>query len=560
MKKLFLLSLITLFAAGLVMFGCDSSDDDKVTTPGSETDPAYLTFMSQFEGVDEITGDNVSMAFMFMEEIMSSQPVKSSKWSSNTKAADLNGGSLSLIYHEASGYWYCTADEYDPMDSISFNYVDSIQFKHGSTVVQWPDLDYLTEVKSYFTLTAEKNLVPMGSISQNLVITIAVPGSDILTVNGNGTINVTTEFTDVDMNDTTTCSVDFDYNVAFNALILDMNQGSESGLPCPTSGALVYTGAAVIGCTGAHTGSVSGTWNVTETFDHGSVSIVVNNGTNSWTMTDSCDYEPPATIDSSMVVDVFDGEDAFNNVFKSLDLSIRLLDSIPQAPSKVAGPLKSLDGGEDINITAINSYSYQNGWHIFDFSANVVNYIFNDTVFVSGIDSIKLLNNSEPVQYPVGTESFDEVYERAHATYSQSWNDDYGAVHHLVSVALDSSPTDTVITINGTTSDTVAVSFEEELMACSMDMDLNQTISNLTMSVVSGSDCPISGSVSSNANLAIDCSGQEGSFSYDENLTVGLVVNQDNSITVTYHSSNLDFSVTEQCGTQVYAPSHSPWF
>ena len=99
MKKLFLLSLITIFAAGLVMFGCDSSDDDKVTPPGSENDPAYLTFISQFEGVDEITGENVEMAFMFMEEIMDSQPLKSSKWSSNTKASSIND--LSLVYHEA---------------------------------------------------------------------------------------------------------------------------------------------------------------------------------------------------------------------------------------------------------------------------------------------------------------------------------------------------------------------------------------------------------------------------------------------------------------------------
>lgn len=558
MKKLFLLSFITVLAASLFMFGC-SDDNEDVISPGSNDDPSYLTFISQFEGMDEVTGDNVEITFGFIEEIMMSMPVKTSRWSFPKKASGAND--VLVTYHTASGYWYCTADDYDPMDSIMFNYVDSIQFKHGSTVVQWPNLDYLTEVKSYFTLTAEKNQVSMGSITQNLVITIAVPGSDILAVNGSGSIDVATEFTEIDMYDTTTCSVDFDYDVLFSNLVMDMNANNEeSGLPCPESGMLSYTGAVVIGCTGANTGSVSGNWNVSESFDQGIISVVIISGNNSWSFTDSCDYTPPETIDSSMVVNILGGEDAFNNVFKSLDMSISLLDSIPQIPGKVAGSLKSLGGGEDIIITAINSYSYENGWHIFDFSADVIDNYNNDTVFVAGVDSVKLLLGGTPVQYPSGTESFDAINEHAHASYSQSWSDDFGAVHHLVEVALESSPTDTVITISGTTNDTASFSNEDQLMACSIDMNLNQTISSLVMSVVDNSGCPSSGSITTTAGLDMSCSGQNGSFNYNDDITVGLVVNQNGTITITYQSNNLNFSVTESCGEQLAAPSQSPWF
>lgn len=559
MKKLLFMSFIAILAASLVMFGC-SDDDDNITTPGSTDDPSYLTFISQFEGLDEITGENVEATFAFIEEIMASMPLKTSDWENSSKTAGYEA--VNVTYHEASGYWYCTADRYDPYDSLTFNYVDSIQFKHGNTVVQWPNLDLLSEVRSYLTLTAIKNDASIGTLKQNIVITVAIPGSDVLTLNGNGSIDVTTEFTDVDMYDTTTCSIDFDYNVAFTNIIMDMNASSgEGGLPCPETGSIAYTGAAVIGCTGADSGSVSGNWNVTQTFNQGVITIVVYNGDNSWTMTDSCDYVPGgAAVDSSMVVDIINGEDAFNNIFKSLDMSISLLDSIPQAPSKVAGSLKSLSDGEDITITAINSYSYENGWHIFDFTADVVDPFYNDTVFVNGIDSIQLLMGSTPVQYPTGTESFNSITQHAHAGYTQSWNDDYGAVHHLVGVSIDSSPTDTIITIGGTANDTVSASFDTDMMSCGLDVSFNQTISSLTMSVMDNSGCPSSGSVTTAAEIGMACSGQNGDFNYNEYMTVSAVVNNDGSITVTYESSNLNFTVTETCGTQMASPNHSVWF
>ncbi len=271
--------------------------------------------------------------------------------------------------------------------------------------------------------------------------------------------------------------------------------------------------------------------------------------------------------DTSLVSEFFTGEDIFDNPFKTLDVSMALLDSIPSTPAKASSDFRSLEGDDDVIITRILSYSYSEGWHIFSFEANSVSSLGYDTVYISGIDSVKFLLSSQPLQYPNSTEDFDEIVQHAHAFWNSSWGSDYGSVHHLFEVNKEIVSLDTFITINGIVNDTVAATEEDSTSNCSIGANLNQTITNLKLNVSdqAQNDCPISGSIISSTNLDIYCLSLDtaNSFTIDMNMSIEItaVVNDDASITVTYTGNNVTWSsTTEPCGGVVTSSRQSPWF
>jgi hypothetical protein len=155
--------------------------------------------------------------------------------------------------------------------------------------VQWPDEDSLTEVRSYLTMEASEG-ENTGTLHQNLEMTAASPGSDTLTIAGSGTLVTFFECQDVAGADTTYCSIDLEYGVTVDDIVVIRYSTIGDDYSCPLSGGISYVGAIDMACEGATQASLTGTWNVVQTFEEGTVTTVVTNGSNQWSQTSVCDW------------------------------------------------------------------------------------------------------------------------------------------------------------------------------------------------------------------------------------------------------------------------------
>ena len=266
--------------------------------------------------------------------------------------------------------------------------------------------------------------------------------------------------------------------------------------------------------------------------------------------TDSAGTGNDYASDSAIISDFFGDDDIFGTPFEAFALSFALLDSIPVgAAPKSAGGLKALqDENEQVTITAVISYIYSGGWHIFEFEATVVDLIAYDTIDVVGIDSVQLLDDGQPVQYITPETQMDELRARTHADLDDRSGESHGDMHHAVSFAMDTP----VITINGTVHDTLSASSQDEGGSCEVSLTLDQTITNLQMyvGISEGGDCPNSGHVSMTASLDMTCVGLDDgptSLSISGTWTITATVNDNNTVTITYTDGTTTWATTETC-------------
>ncbi len=266
----------------------------------------------------------------------------------------------------------------------------------------------------------------------------------------------------------------------------------------------------------------------------------------------------PEPVDSNFMNDIF-GEELLMNSIHSIEVSLALLDSIPGATVKENGglSLSVMEGEQEIIITAIGSYSYENGWHVFQFDAIVVDLEFNDTTAVSGLDSVRVSFEGSPLQFPNSQSEMDELLARAHARWNSlpdSLNN--AAIHHRLDVSLDFlNNNDTLINLAGTVSDTISIQDSLEQSFCQLELTLNQTMTNFQF-YPSSSDtvCPESGSTTATVTLNVACTG--GAFdtlNVDGTWTISATINDDNSVTITFTNGIVSWTVTEPCGGGVAA-------
>jgi hypothetical protein len=155
--------------------------------------------------------------------------------------------------------------------------------------VQWPDEDALSEIRSFKTLTMTGEEIVAAGAYQNLVLTVDPMVADLLHLDGAGGVNAEVEFEDTEMGQTSNCSVDADMGYLVNDIVMDISEGGSEGPGCPRSGTLSYAGSIDISCTGDRELSVSGSWSVSQTFDNTNVAYSVSNGSNGWTLNETCD-------------------------------------------------------------------------------------------------------------------------------------------------------------------------------------------------------------------------------------------------------------------------------
>ena len=130
MRRLFILALLLLALVTLFLaVGCDDDDD---TVTGSTDDPRLEAFDMIFGQVEMGTQQMVGLPLMFMDSIMT-EGLGLGKGRSHSLQGFHN---YTLTWHEASQYWYCTAELIDDYTTVSV--IDSIQFRYASGPVKYP--------------------------------------------------------------------------------------------------------------------------------------------------------------------------------------------------------------------------------------------------------------------------------------------------------------------------------------------------------------------------------------------------------------------------------------
>lgn len=273
-RYLMILPALMLCLALPLFIGCSDDDADTIvnTITGDLNDPDLVMFMEEFEDMDNLTGTMFDLTFgLFIDSILLIEH----------KPQVPNGPDPLITYHPDSKFWYCELEEYNGEDSTTLHYIDSIQFLHGEAIVQWPDLDLLSELRSYMTLVVSGNHIDTATAHQNLVVTIDNPGSDTIMVNGSQDLYAVYDDVYIDMDDTTFCESDVNYDMTISSLIVNVD-----GDDGPLGGTITYTGTLNVNCTGANPESISGSWSVVQTFTPTGVNLSITHNNTVWTITD----------------------------------------------------------------------------------------------------------------------------------------------------------------------------------------------------------------------------------------------------------------------------------
>ncbi|MDH4157122.1 MAG: hypothetical protein OEW00_07595 [candidate division Zixibacteria bacterium] len=269
--------------------------------------------------------------------------------------------------------------------------------------------------------------------------------------------------------------------------------------------------------------------------------------------TDTADNDTDTT--QFLLADDLFGDNLFSSVFQALDLSIALLDSIPGAGTSGKDWLGGLssEGAADVIVNAISEYSYANGWHIFAFEATQTDAATQITVILTGIDSLQLLDGQAPVQYPLSYVTIDTIKARAHLNWTTDPVGSTGSFNHAFSIGIDRTEIDTVYTINGSASDSLHGAYADTVSECTMDLTMAQSVFGLQIDANCG-ECPRAGAVIISATVDLACTGGSdnpdslgSSLQLEGAWNVTVVVNDNNTVTITYSDGTTNWVITEPC-------------
>lgn len=516
MKRLFLLFVLAGLLTG-VFFGCSDDETDNPLTPGDPEDPDYTLFVDQFDGMNNTNLDMFGVTFGFID-LIGNPEVSSS-------TAPKITGDPTYEYHEASGYWYCTWVDTNEYDEIH-TYVDSLQFKEGSTAVQWPDMDSVTEIRSYVTLTLTGPTIDTGIAHQNLVITANEAGSDTIIINGSADLLADATFEDIDDADTTVCTMNVDYEITLTNLLYNTEYMNYEGeLTCPRSGSVVFNGSFDLACTGADSGAISGTWNVTEAFAEGDVTMTITHGDNVWTVIDECGHPDfPEPLDDTLAIEIFmeeyDGVDrATGSMFSTfLELTGIIINAGNQINLDTMIP-------EGVDMTYHGTSKY---WYC---TVESYDEISSHSIFT--VDSIQFLQGDSLVKWPDDA-LLTEVRSGLVMTV-EGPEVDSAEGHQVMTITRPELGSDTLI-VNGTTAMlagfTYADSSEYSIVYRSDFIDFSAEVTDLSLNMADapeeGAPCPFAGTINYTADVSLVATGDEnwvieGTWTVDQTFDNGAV-------------------------------------
>ena len=228
-------------------------------------------------------------------------------------------------------------------------------------------------------------------------------------------------------------------------------------------------------------------------------------------------------------------EPSFDITGVGMELSFDLLGQ--QFPSSSSSKLVYNKSASDSTIIIVNNYSYNisTGWHVFDYSATFID--FEDTTTVQGVDSIQTIVNNQPVPIPDST--MNELKIRTQYAFE---NNNYGSGVGHQSLDLTAVPyfdSLATVTVNGNSNDTLDLQFIEAVDTCNLDLKNSITITNVVFQIDVDEECPESGTIVANQNIALNCVGG-GESSLDS-----LNINGSWTATLTFQGATTNISFTD---------------
>ncbi len=230
-----------------------------------------------------------------------------------------------------------------------------------------------------------------------------------------------------------------------------------------------------------------------------------------------------------------------------LDLSTDLIDSIPDILPKTGPVFKSSDF-ETINIV---NYRFRDYWHVFEVIVSAAGEFDDgvDSVFFSGIDSIRFENAAGPMELPDSLTT--KIMLRYHfdiEAYAPEGMIDVGN-HGSLDLTGEFEGD---FEINGFTSDSISVDAVDSITTIDLAVTTNQTYTDLFIdSYMQEKDaCPNAGSIGVVNSIDLDMT-----ITGDSPQTVAIHgiwnanfdFHNDRTVTITYSDGTSEWVTTEDC-------------
>ena len=263
------------------------------------------------------------------------------------------------------------------------------------------------------------------------------------------------------------------------------------------------------------------------------------------------------------VVENIVGAEGFEAVGNSFDLTFELIDSIPGSTfsPKNAMSRHALGQGDEIIVFDSLSYTWDGAWHVFTFAGSVIDTIYNDTVTISGIDSVQTLSGGQSLQVPDST--LDELRIRSHFDITEVGGTFTASSVHALTVTGITVQMLTPVTINGTATETASGSDGDSTIACTFTFSNALTVTNIMFAENGQIDCPTSGSISLTATVDMTCIGDLGAgvdtITVSGVWTATGVFASDGSVAITISDGTTVWNTTEPCDDGVQASGTSRW-
>jgi len=247
------------------------------------------------------------------------------------------------------------------------------------------------------------------------------------------------------------------------------------------------------------------------------------------------------------------GEEMFEGFGEGIDLSLELLSThlgVPLSGSK-DNPIMALQTDEGVIINSIGSVLFtEDFWWVFTFEASFIDW--DETTYVSGTDSVQLLLGTSPLEQKsyAGELTFNAAKARTHVSGYN--NEGQIAAHHRMDASVDEAGSNSIITVNGTTRDTLDLSVTDGQSSCDLELTEWLTLTDLEILVQPiYEDCLQDGSISLTATIDLSCTGGGDNpgplqqLDIEGTWVITFVVNNNNTATITFTDGTTTWRVTE---------------
>jgi hypothetical protein len=263
--------------------------------------------------------------------------------------------------------------------------------------------------------------------------------------------------------------------------------------------------------------------------------------------TDSTTQPGDTTAGNFQFVQDSVGDAPFMSLSTTLELSLGLLESLPGAPTSERGMRRvSLAQDGDWHIVEITwNYAYESPWHRINYDAVAVNPSTNDTADLAGTDSLRLLVNNVPVQYP--SASVNALNIRNHFTWAVRSAEDSIKADHLLNITGDVVNETSYLTVNGSGTDVLYTQVSDGQTTCDLDVTYTPAVNNIQV-YVGYDECPFAGNLSINTAISLTCTGGSAFDSLNIEGAWTITASYSDSLeTITYTNGGTTWTVTRPC-------------